>query len=499
MIERVVVLGGGSAGFLAALTLKTRLPALSVRLIRSPEIAIIGVGEGSTADLPNHLHGFCQLDPAAFHAIARPTWKLGVRFLWGPRPEFPYTFTYQVAAQHPELPKPNGFYCWDDFRNAHLNAGLMERGRAFARQPNGSPDIQRNAAYHIENADFVAFLEMAARERGVHITEATVQQVERGGAGVAALHLDSGERVQADLFIDASGFRSELLDRALGEPFVSYADSLFCDRAITGGWERTGEPILPYTTAETMNSGWSWQIEHERRINRGYVFSSDFISDAEAEAELRRKNPQLTTTRLVKFKTGRYARNWIGNVVGIGNASGFVEPLEATALLVICHQTRFLTQILAASDQQPTPTLRDSFNRVVAGLWDEIRDFLAVHYRFNTRLDTPFWQHCQRETALHDAEPIVRFYEENGPSLVAQLELLPPDRSLFQLEGFYTLLLGQKVPHQRLHAPSQKEQQIWAQYCRANAARAATGLTMSESLEIIRNPLWSWTPGFYPA
>jgi tryptophan halogenase len=201
----------------------------------------------------------------------------------------------------------------------------------------------------------------------------------------------------------------------------------------------------------------------------------------------------------VKFKTGRYARNWIGNVVGIGNASGFVEPLEATALLVICHQARFLTQILAASDGNPTPTLRESFNRVVAGLWDEIRDFLAVHYRFNTRLDTPFWQHCRRETALQGAQRIVRFYQENGPSLVAQMELLPPERSLFQLEGFYTLLLGQKVPHQCPYIPTVREQQIWAEYCRRNAAQAAAGLTIGQSLDMIRHPLWGWTPGFYPS
>jgi tryptophan halogenase len=497
VINRVVVLGGGSAGFLTALTLKARLPALSVELIRSPQIAIIGVGEGSTADLPQHLHGFCNLDPATFHALARPTWKLGIRFLWGPRPEFYYTFTYQVAAQHPQLSQPHGFYCWDDFRNADLNAALMSRGRAFARQANGGPDIQRNVAYHIENADFVAFLEKAARERDIRVTDATVQRVERDAEGISSLLLDTGEQLEADLFIDASGFRSELIDRALNEPFVSYADTLFCDRAIAGGWERTDEPILPYTTAETMNGGWAWQIEHERHINRGYVYSSAFISDAEAESELRKKNPKLARTRVVKFRTGRYARNWIGNVVAVGNASGFVEPLEATALLVICHQARFLAQILMASDRLPTPTLRDSFNRIIAGLWDEIRDFLAVHYRFNTRLDTPFWRHCHGATALHGAERIVRSYQENGPSLVAQLDLLSPERSLFQLEGFYTLLIGQKLAHQRLKRPSPGDQKIWAQHCEANAARAAHGFAIRESLGFVRHPQWKWTPGFY--
>jgi tryptophan halogenase len=118
-------------------------------------------------------------------------------------------------------------------------------------------------------------------------------KVEQSAAGVvAALVLDSGERITADLFIDASGFRSELLRRTFAEPFISYADTLFCDRAVIGGWEREDEPILPYTTAETMDHGWSWQIEHERHLNRGYVYSSRFVSD-DAEAEFRRKNPKL--------------------------------------------------------------------------------------------------------------------------------------------------------------------------------------------------------------
>jgi tryptophan halogenase len=497
-IDRVLILGSGSAGLLAAITLKARLPSLAVQIVRSPTIGIIGVGEGSTADLPNHLHGFCGLDPARFHAVAKPTWKLGVRFSWGTRPQFFYTFTYQVSAQLANLPKPNGFYCWEDFANADLTAALMGQGRAFARQPNGAPDIQKTVAYHVENADFVACLEEAARARACSITDGTVREVERSADGIVALRLESGERLEADLFIDASGFRSELLGRAMDEPFRPYNDTLFCDRAVIGGWERGAEPILPFTTAETMDHGWSWQIEHEHHVNRGYVFSSQFVSDDEAEAEFRRNNPELRATRLVPFVTGRSQRNWVGNVVAIGNASGFVEPLEATALLVICHQCRFLAQILMSCERTPTPTLRDSYNRVIAGLWDEIRDFLAVHYRFNSQRDTPFWRHCRGETALHGAGPSGAADEENGPNLVAQIDLLPAERSLFQLEGFYTLLLGQRVPHRRRGTVPAAELALWQKHQRENAARATSGLTVAESLAYIRHPGWRWTPGFYP-
>ena len=180
----------------------------------------------------------------------------------------------------------------------------------------------------------------------------------RPEGGIAAVHLEDGRRLAADFFIDASGFRSELLGRALEEPFVSFDRSLFCDRAVVGGWERTDEPILPYTTAETMDAGWAWQIEHEHHVNRGYVYSSQAISDDEAAAEFLRKNPKAPQSpRVVKFRSGRYRRQWVDNVVAIGNAGGFVEPLEATALMIVCAQradARRLAHPQPASRPRPT-------------------------------------------------------------------------------------------------------------------------------------------------
>jgi tryptophan halogenase len=497
MIRNVVVLGGGSAGLLAALSLKARLPQLAVRVIFSREIGIIGVGEGSTADLPNHLHGFLGIDPADFHRRARPTWKLGVHFLWGSRPAFDYTFTKTVIGATPGLSRLLGYYAWDEMDSLDLNSALMHEGKAFARLENGAPLIQRNVAYHMENADFVAALKHYAVARGIVFTEGMVASVERGPEGVAALFLESGERIVADLFVDSSGFRSELLGGALEEPFENYDDSLFCDRAVAGGWERTTEPVLPYTIAETMDAGWAWQIEHERHVNRGYVFSSAFLSDDEAEAEFRRKNPKVKKTRVVKFRSGSYRRSWVGNVVALGNSGGFVEPLEATALFVICNAARALAIALADSECDPPPTMRDVYNRTVTRMWEEIRDFLAIHYRFNTRLDTPFWQHCRRETALHGAERIVQYYEENGPSTAFACDLLTPETSIFHLEGFYALLLGQKVPHRCVRPATADEQQILAKLRATHAAHARGGFGVSESLALIRSPQWTWTPGFY--
>src|SRR5690349_17215472 len=146
-INRVLILGGGSAGFLAAITLKSKLPELAVRVFRSKEIPIIGVGEGTTPVVPLHLHGYLNLDLGEFYRLARPIWKLGIRFLgWGPRSSFDYTFNHQVDWQWEQLPRPNGFYCGERFENASIASALMAFNRAFMRQPDGTPVIARDVA-----------------------------------------------------------------------------------------------------------------------------------------------------------------------------------------------------------------------------------------------------------------------------------------------------------------------------------------------------------------
>jgi tryptophan halogenase len=244
---------------------------------------------------PSTVFDFLGISRKRFYALAEPTWKLGIRFLWGSRGRFDYTFDQQLDCQWSDLPMPNGYYCDDDFRCISVPSALMWHGKAFPRQANGCPDIQGWHAFHIENKKFVEVLEILARENGVEIIDGKVTGSDRlPEGGVAAVHLEDGRRIEADFFVDCSGFRSELLGRTLEEPFVSFDRSLFCDRAVIGGWDRTDEPILPYTTAEAMDSGWAWQIEHEHHINRGYVYSSQFISDDEAAAEFIRKNPKAT-------------------------------------------------------------------------------------------------------------------------------------------------------------------------------------------------------------
>jgi tryptophan halogenase len=287
MIQKVLVLGSGSAGLIAAISLKKKLPKLEVRVVRSSDIGVIGVGEGTTVSLPTYLLDELKLGHARFYSQAEPTWKMGIRFHWGPRDYFDYPFAFQLNGQWRHFSRPCGYYSDENFHGIGIGSALMEANKAFPRSINvgGGPDFSVPFGFHIENVKLVQTLESIAQELGVSFIEGKMSGAERGPSGITALLLEDGQRLEADFFLDCSGFRSELLGRVLGEEFVDYRRSLFCDRAVVGGWERTTETILPYTIAETMEAGWAWQIEHEHHINRGYVYSSQAISDEAATEE----------------------------------------------------------------------------------------------------------------------------------------------------------------------------------------------------------------------
>lgn len=492
MIQNILVVGAGSAGLIAAITLKRKLAGVGVRVVRSPDIGVIGVGEGTTPGFSGHLFGFLGIRQAHFYAQAQPTWKLGIRFLWGPRDRFDYSFAPQFDNVAGDVPPRQGFYCDEEFRCCNLQSALMAHDKVFTRRPGGDPEFHPWHGFHIENRKLVETLEAVARESGVQFIEGTVRGIERGPMGIAAVLLEDGRRLDADFFVDASGFRSELLGRVLEEPFDSFARSLFCDRAVVGGWDRADEPILPYTTAETMEAGWAWQIEHEHRINRGYVYSSQAISDDAAAAEFLGKNPKASASpRVVKFKSGRYRRAWVENVVAIGNSGGFVEPLEATALMVVCSASRMLVSLLHEASLEPTPTIRKFFNDVMAATWDDIRDFLALHYRLNTRLDTPFWRHCREDTDVSRLAPLLDFYEENGPTSIGR-HLLCRYENDFGIEGHLAMLVGNRAPFRRRLAISPAERTTWNERRARFAAQASAGMDVAEALRIIRNPGWRW-------
>jgi tryptophan halogenase len=492
VVNKVIVLGGGSAGFMAAIALKAKLPDLDVLVIRSKELGIIGVGEGSTVALTKYLHEYLRIGLGQFHQVAQPTWKMGLKFVWGRRPYFNYSFGPGMSARYTDMPKAIGFYCDEDCEYTDPISSMMTHDRVFERAQGGGIQFHDAISYHFENERFVQWLEGYAGGLGVRTMDDTVQEVRQTEAGVSGLVLKSGRTESADLYVDCSGFVSLLLGKMLGEPFIDFRSSLFCDRAVVGGWDRTDEPIHPYTTCETMDHGWAWQIEHERRINRGYVYSSAFVSDDAAREEFLRKSPKVGGgTRVVRFVSGRYQRCWVKNVVAVGNASGFVEPLEATALGVIAMQSRLIAETLIDSDRQPRATQARYFNEFHWRNWDSIRGFIAMHYRFNDRLDTPFWRACRADTELGRAEPVVEYYRENGPSAMWEPTLFD-EFDAFKTGGYGALLVGMRVPYEHTHTPSDAELRLWQAKRRAFKEAALRAMTVKEALGVIRLPQWRW-------
>jgi tryptophan halogenase len=499
-VESLLVLGSGTAGCLAAIAVRTHLPGISVRMVRSPSIGIIGVGEGTTAAVPKILHDALRLDVTDFYREVDPIWKLGIRYLWGPRDTFHYSFGKQMTNWLPDVAKPLGFFCQDSCTCVGIEATLMEHGKAFLRHPQfGFPLITPNHAYHLENRLFVGYLEKMALARGVTVVDDTVATVAVSDQGIKSLTMESGRTETADLYIDCSGFRSELLGSALKEPFTSFGSTLFCDRACIGGWSRApNEPVHPYTIAETMAAGWCWRIDHKHLVHRGYVYSSAFISDQAAEQEFRLKNPRLQETRLVKFRSGRHHRPWVKNVCAIGNAFGFVEPLEATAIAAICEGATALVHSLATNDGCITATLQAAYNSKFSRYWDAIRRFLAVHYKYNDRLDTDFWREVRATVDLAGAEDICEFFRENGPDISWQETLLEPEDQ-FGIEGYLTMFVGQRVPYETLYTPTAAGKASVRAFREAVRRDASHGCGVEEALRMIRDPEWAWPPNFYGA
>ncbi|MEZ5714737.1 MAG: tryptophan halogenase family protein [Paracoccaceae bacterium] len=494
-IETICVVGGGSAGSLSALTLKRLLPGRRVISVAAAGIPVIGVGESTTAYLPQFLHRQLRLDQARFYREVKPSWKLGIRFVWGPeeRGHFNYPFAFDLSERVGNLRKRAGFYYRELGGEQGLMSALMESDKSVLMKDKGQYRMTNTPyGYHIDNARFLAWLSALAGEHGVEHVEGTILATEKDEAGdITALKLDGDRRIEADLYIDCSGFKSLLLGQEMGAEFRSFAPALRCDTAIVGDIPRKGA-ILPYTSAETMENGWCWKIELPERVSVGYVHSSSHIGLDEARAELLAKNPALKEDglRTIRFPSGRRESFWVGNVIGIGNASGFVEPLESTALHVICDELVFVAAALLDSDYRIEPAAVEDANQSFRRLWDATRDFLTVHYKFNTRSDSAFWRECRADTDLGGAEEIARLWGEVGPHVAMKNAL--PQNTLVQMEGYLAMFIGMQVPTRQQSRFDDQDRQDWADLQKQIAAATARAVPVREALSAVGRPSWRW-------
>ncbi|RAY16154.1 hypothetical protein DPM19_04315 [Actinomadura craniellae] len=461
-IRTVGVIGGGTAGYLTALALRAKRPWLEVTLVESKGLPIIGVGEATVPSMVPFLHHYLGIDPRHLYEQVRPTWKLGIRFDWGANPAgfmAPFDWNSNSVGMLGSLATRG------DINAFTLQSLLMMADRAPVYRLDDGRHLSLMKrlpfAYHLDNERFVRFLTELALARGVQHVEARLQEAVLSGPDrVESLRTDDGRELRFDMYVDCSGFRSFLLGKTLDVPFRSYADSLFTDSAVTGNLGH-GDHLKPYTRATTMDAGWCWTIPTPESDHLGYVYSSAHLSDEEAAAELARKFPGIGPPRQVRFRVGRRDEAWRGNVFGIGNSYAFVEPLESSGLMMITLGVLALVGSLPASWADPTG--REVVNAALAQKWDAIRWFLSLHYKFNDRLDTPFWRDARENADVSGLRPLLDVFAAGAPLRFRDpitrgfLEATAP--TFYGLEGVDCILLGQNVPARLL--PMTEPVELW--------------------------------------
>ena len=443
---RVVILGGGTAGWMTAAALQTMVGATTdIHLIESEDIGIVGVGE---ATLP-HLRAFIArlgIDEREFMAATQATYKLGIEFSgFGREGE---RFIHPFGTYGRSLAGVGFHHFWLRARaegqasriDEYSFAVMAAEARRFARPAqDGDPIESFGYAYQFDATLFGPYLRDRATARGVRRTEGRVVSVERDKAGnVSALLLESGARVEGDLFIDCSGFRALLIGK---EEWEDWSHWLPCDRAVAAPCPAASDEIEPYTRAIAMPAGWRWRIPLRHRIGNGYVYSSKHCSDDEARQALLNalESEALAEPRVLRFSAGRRRRSWVGNVVSIGLASGFLEPLESTSIYLI--QTAITGLLEHFPNGTIEPEERAAFNREVDYEYDRIRDFLILHYHATERSDSDFWNHVR---TMDIPETLAEKME-----LWRTCALVPQyRRGLFLEPSWISVMIGQGImPH----------------------------------------------------
>ncbi len=393
--DHIVVVGGGSAGWMTAAVLATGLKSRAiVELVEAEDIGIIGVGEATLPSIRNYNQSL-GIDEAEFLRATSGSFKLGIHFRdW-----------LEVGQDYFHTFGPLGVLSgsqalWGQYRRTQQDGplGLQCLATVMAMQGRFTrPDeqLQFRHAYHFDAVQYVAFLRQLAIQRGARHTPGHVVDVaRRADGGVAALQLADGRRIEGDLFIDCSGLRSLLLGGALAEPFVDYGHWLPVDAAWACPCERSGEEIPPYTVATALEGGWAWRIPLQGRTGHGHVFASRFIDVDRARDQLlaRLDGKPLAEPRLLRFTTGHRQRPWVHNVVAIGLSSGFLEPLESTSIYLIQDGIgRLMAALLAGRPLNEND--RAHFNAGSVRRFERTRDFIIQHYCLTRRRDSELWRH----------------------------------------------------------------------------------------------------------
>lgn len=398
---KIVIAGGGTAGWMTAAALSSLIDrsAIRITLVESEEIGTVGVGE---ATLP-HLRYFNErigVDEADFIRATNATIKLGIEFRdWGRLGD---AYIHPFGDYGQPIAGVEFHHYWrrmralgDDSRicDYSLPIRIAELMR-FARP---SPDARSlmstfSYAYHVDASLYARFLRGHSEARGVTRIEGKIAAAPlREDGAIRELTMQDGQIIEGDFFIDCTGFRALLIGGALGAEYEDWSAYLPCDRAIAAPCANDGPPA-PYTRATASRAGWRWRIPLQHRAGNGYVYSSDYISDDDALAELLAglAAPPQAEPRTLRFKAGKRPRQWMRNCIAVGLSSGFLEPLESTSIYLIQAAATAIAELFPTQGEAAADI--DEFNRVMNLEYDRVRDFLVLHYHATERDDTPFWR-----------------------------------------------------------------------------------------------------------
>lgn len=516
-IKDIVIVGGGTAGWLTAAYLNHRLQwayghpeGVNVTLIESPDVPTIGVGE---ATVPTMIRTLRHLEISEREFIARTdaTFKLGIDFRdWNVDETGAFTRFFhgfeggvQVRGRNPgaallaygadaELLGYAPSFT-SVIGHSEERAALHKGPKLFDSAPFTGPQAY---AYHLDAGKFAAFLTEIAVARGVkHVRDKVVGATRDERGNIAELVMADGTRRPVELVIDCTGFQGLLINRTLEEPFTSYCDYLLNDRAVPVQIAHKPEPDLyPATVSTARRAGWSWRIPLQSRIGTGYVFSSAFASDAEALDEVLGYldgETLLTDPRTLAMRVGHCRNSWVGNCVAIGLSSGFVEPLESTAIQLIETACRRLLQFFPSADFEPE--LAHKFNAAMAAQYEEIRDFLGLHFSLSNRDDTPYWRAARHEAKRSDRlNEHLALWRRSLPDAYDQRA-----SNIFSYWSICTLLFGKGFYTAPLDAGADVlPRAVWDRFLREwGAIKKASVEMLPDHGELLRHIVAGATPG----
>ncbi len=448
----VVIIGGGTAGWMAAAALSRYFDdgARTISLVESDAIGTVGVGEATIPPI-RAFNGLLDIPENEFLRETRGTFKLGIEFVnWGRKGDR-YIHPFGGFGQDLHGIAFHQLYLRERARGGDassisaysMSAAAAAAGRFARPAPGARPPLgEMLYAFHFDAALYARYLRRLAERQGTVRHEGRIVAVHRDGESgdVASVELDDGRRIAGDLFIDCSGFRGLLIEETLETGYEDWSHWLPMDRAIAMPTHEHASPA-PFTRATAHDAGWQWRIPLQHRTGNGHVFSSRFTDADTAEATLRAtaQGDPLAEPRLLRFTTGMRRRAWVNNVVALGLSAGFVEPLESTAIHLVQNGIQRLFALFPGDRIDPVE--RDEYNRGMRALYEDVRDFVILHYKATQRDDTPFWRYVRAMDVPESLARKMHLWQLHG-------RVFRENAELFALPSWVAVMLGQNVwPH----------------------------------------------------